>query len=45
MRPPLVPSVLPDAPERAADLTDELLGLFEVSRRLEDELRDLLGEL
>ncbi|MES4879589.1 N-6 DNA methylase [Streptomyces sp. NPDC000349] len=42
---PLVPSVLPDAPERAADLTDELLGLFEVSRRLEDELRDLLGEL
>ncbi|MFJ8145506.1 N-6 DNA methylase [Streptomyces sp. NPDC096048] len=42
---PLAPSVLPDAPERAADLTDELLGLFETSRRLEDELRDLLGEL
>ncbi|MET8456592.1 N-6 DNA methylase [Streptomyces parvulus] len=43
--PSLAPSVLPDAPERAADLTDELLGLFETSRRLEDELRDLLGEL
>ncbi|MGV9909346.1 N-6 DNA methylase [Streptomyces tendae] len=42
---PLAQSALPDAPERAADLTDELLGLFEMSRRLEDELRDLLGEL
>ncbi|WP_460077436.1 N-6 DNA methylase [Streptomyces variabilis] len=36
---------LPDAPERVADLTDELLGLFATSRRLEDELRELLGEL
>ncbi|MET8488222.1 N-6 DNA methylase [Streptomyces tendae] len=43
--PPLAESALPDAPERAADLTAELLGLFETSRRLEDELRDLLGEL
>lgn len=42
---PLARSALTDAPERAADLTDELLGLFETSRRLEDELRDLLGEL
>lgn len=42
---PLTRSVLPDAPERAAELTDELLGLFETSRRLEDELRDLLGQL
>ncbi|MEU7468151.1 N-6 DNA methylase [Streptomyces sp. NPDC044984] len=38
-------SDLPDAPARVADLTDELLGLFSTSRRLEDELRELLGEL
>ncbi|MER6108957.1 N-6 DNA methylase [Streptomyces hirsutus] len=42
---PPAQSDLPDAPERVADLTDELLGLFETSRRLEDELRDLLGQL
>ncbi|MGC9379741.1 N-6 DNA methylase [Streptomyces sp. MH13] len=42
---PQTRTALPDAPEHAADLTDELLGLFETSRRLEDELRALLGEL
>ncbi|MCX5089884.1 SAM-dependent methyltransferase [Streptomyces sp. NBC_00365] len=42
---PPAESVPADAHERAADLTDELLGLFETSRRLEGELRDLLGKL
>ncbi|WP_189191859.1 N-6 DNA methylase [Streptomyces albiflavescens] len=42
---PPAESVPADAHERAADLTDELLGLFETSRRLEGELRDLLGQL
>ncbi|WP_433571182.1 N-6 DNA methylase [Streptomyces sp. CA-251247] len=42
---PPAESVPADAHERAADLTDELLGLFEASRRLEGELRDLLGQL
>ncbi|MFG2473498.1 hypothetical protein [Streptomyces fagopyri] len=31
--------------QQVADLTDELLDRFETSRRLEDELRDLLGRL
>ncbi len=42
---PPAESDLAEAPERVADLTDELLGLFATSRRLEDELRELLGEL